>query len=237
MSGMLSTWYLVVRGSDVDLARLKELFVTSAEHSLLDEKPGEWRLRSSTVESSSGPEVAWPALRELLGRLSDIAAAAADDRVRLTPGVLGRTRPDGHDDLFVFPEAAHLKLRTFPPTVAINGVMPEPRHVKLLRLEPTNQHLRLAMHFLNANLTWFDLWKAFEVIREACGGEKALADKGWTTRAEIVRFRHTANSYHAVGDEARHASPRHPPPSTPMSLDEADGFVRRLLARWVDGLP
>jgi hypothetical protein len=234
---MLSPWYLVVSGTDHDLALFRELFATSAEHSLVEEVPGEWRLRSSTVASSAAHEGAWPALCELLGRLSDVAAAAADDRVRLTPGVLGRTRPDGHVDLFVFPEVARLKVRGFPPTVSINGVLPEPRHVKLLRHEATDDHLRLAMHFLNANLTWFDLWKAFEVMRDACGGEDALAANGGTTQADIVRFRRTANSYHAVGDEARHARLSQRPPPDPMNLDEADEFVRRLVARWVEALP
>jgi hypothetical protein len=234
---MLSTWYLVVRGSEPDLAQLRELFVTSAEHSVVEEEPGEWRLRSSTVAASTDYEGVGPALRELLGRLSDVAAAAADDRVRLTPGALGRTRPDGHADLFVFPETAHVKARAFAPTISINGVLPEPRHVKLLRLEATNEHLRLAMHFLNANLTWFDLWKAFEVIREACGSEKAITTNGWTTPEEIDRFKRTANSYYAVGDDARHALLTPKPAAHPMTLDEADEFVRRLLARWVDGLP
>lgn len=233
---MLSAWYIVVRGDARDIAALRDVSAASAEHSLSEEIPGEWRLRSSTVASPAGQEEGWLALRELLGRLSDVAAAAADDRLRLTPGPLGRTRPDGHDDLFVFPEPGRLKARAFAPTVSINGVVPEPRDVKLLRLEATNEHLRLAMHFLNANLTWFDLWKSFEVIREAGGPETAITANGWTTQDEIDRFKETANSYHAVGDAARHALLSRRPPANPMTLDDGDEFVRRLLERWVESL-
>jgi hypothetical protein len=234
---MLSAWYLVVRGSDRDLTRLGELCASSTEHSLDQEQPGEWRLRSSTVGSTPRHEDAWPRLCELLVRLSDVAAAVADTRLRLTPGALGRTRPGGGSDVFVFPEPARMRARAFPPTVG-GGLAPsEPPEVRVMRLQATNDHLRLALHFLNADLSWFDLWKAFEAIREANHGVRGLVGNGWTRDTEVRRFRQTANSYSAVGDAARHALLGHPAPQNPMTLDEADEFVRGLLSRWVASLP
>jgi hypothetical protein len=234
---MLSPWYLVVRGNDADLRPVGELCASSAEHSLDQEQPGEWRLRSSTVKSTSGHEFAWTKLRELLGRLADVAAGAAETRVRLTPGSLGRTRADGGSNVFVFPETARLRAQAFPPTVVMGGTAPtEPPHVRLLRLDATNDHLRLALHFLNADLSWFNLWKAFEAIREPNHGAPSLVTKGWTRATEVGRFRETANSYSAVGDEARHALLGKPPPQNPMTLYEAEEFVRGLLSRWVASL-
>jgi hypothetical protein len=234
---VLSPWFIVVRGDDADLAAIGELCASSTERSLAEEQPGELRLRSSTVAAAAGHEEAWPALCELLVQLSDTAAAAAYTRLRLTPGALGRTRPDGGTDVFVHAEAAHLRLRALPPTVSVNGITPEPLHERLLRLQAANDHLRLALHFLNADLSWFNLWKAFEAIRDGNHGEKRLVVNGWVNDAEIRRFRSTANSYSAVGDDARHAKLGTPAPSNPMTLEVADDFVRDLLSRWVASLP
>jgi hypothetical protein len=233
---MVSDWYLVVRGDDADLSRLREVCARSVEHTLAEEEPGEWRLRSATVESPLGYEEAWPALRDLLVRLSDVAAAAGYTRVKVVPGSLGRTRADGASDQFVFPETIRLRVQVFPPTIVVNGLVPEPMEARLLRLSESNEHLRVALHFLNADLSWFNLWKSYEVIRDANGGARSLVVQGWTSQPELERFRKTANTYSATGDAARHAVIGEKPPSNPMSVEDADDFVRGMLSRWVDTL-
>lgn len=233
---MLSPWYVVVRGSDPALSAIRDVCARSTEHSLDEEIPGEWRLRSSSAGPTLSHEEAWPALCDLLVRLSDVAAATRYVRVSVTPGALGHTRPDGTSDVFVHPEPARLRLRTFAPTIAVSGVVPEPMEVKLLRLEGGNAHLRVALHFLNADLTWFNLWKSYEAIRDANHGASGLVATGWTTKADVERFRGTANTYAAVGDAARHARLGVAPPPNPMSLEEAEDYVRGMLARWVDSL-
>ena len=230
---MLSTWYLVVRGDEPDLARLGELCASSTEYSLAQEQPGEWRLRSSTIGPAIVHEDAWPMLCELLVRLSDVAAAAAYTRVRLTTWLLGRTRPDGRSDVFVHPDAAHIRARGIPPTNSVGGTPTEPVQARLLRLQETDDHLRLALHFLNADLSWFNLWKAFDAIRAANHGWQTLVANGWTQKTELDRFRKTANTYSAVGDAARHALIGVTAPPNPVTQEDADEFVRGLLFRWV----
>jgi hypothetical protein len=199
---MRSPWYVVVRGIDSDLARLKAVSERSSEVSLEEEVPNEWRLRSATVEPHLGPKDARSALEDLLVRLADVAAAAGYTRVRVSAGALGRSREDGASDLWVFPETIRIRAQVFPPTVSVGGVVPEPFEAKLLRLEASNEHLRLAVHFLNADLSWFNLWKSYENLRDGNGGEKGLVASGWTTDNECERFRRTANTRSAVGDEA-----------------------------------
>ncbi len=232
---MLSAWYLAVRGNDADLVALGRLCTSSSDHSLALEA-GEWRLRSSTVGSTLGHEDAWPALRDLLVQLSDVAAGAGYTRVRVVPGALGRTRPDGASDLFVHPGAARARAQALPPTIVVNGSIPEPMEVRLLRLQASNKHLRLALHFLNADLSWFNLWKAYETIRDANNGAPGLVTHGWASLPELERFRKTANTYAAVGDDARHAMLADAPPPDPMGLEEAEDYVRAILARWLDSL-
>jgi hypothetical protein len=232
---MVSAWYLVVRGNDSDLAALDKLCESAPDHFLAQEA-GEWRLRSSTVGSTLDHDEAGPALRDLLVQLSDVAAGVRYTRVRVVPGALGRTRPDGTSDLFVHPEPARLRLQGLPPMIVVNGARPEPMEVKLRRLQVSNKHLRLALHFLNADLSWFNLWKAYEPIRDANGGLARLIARGWTSEQDIGRFRATANTYAAVGDDARHAMLAGARPPNPMGLEEAEDYVRAILARWVDSL-
>lgn len=130
------------------------------------------------------------------------------------------------------PEPARVTVRAFPPTVSVDGIAPEPLGTKLSRLQMADDHVRLALHFLNADESWFNLWKAFEAIREG----KGLAVAG-ARSPEIDRFRRTANTYAAVGDEARHALLGVPAPPIPMTLRDADEFVRGLLSGWVASLP
>jgi hypothetical protein len=59
------------------------------------------------------------------------------------------------------------------------------------------------------------------------GGD--MVTKGWTTKAEAGRFTQTTNSVGASGDEARHAA-EHTPPPKPMSLKDAEQFIKALLA-------
>lgn len=167
-------------------------------------------------------------------RLADVAAVAGYTRVRVVTGALGRSREDGASDVWVFPEPIRVRAQVLPPTVSVGGAVPEPFEANLLRLEASNEHLRLALHFLNADVSWFNLWKSFENVRDGNGGEKGLVVNGWTTDEEVERFRKTANTRSAVGDAARHAKLGVPPPPNPMALEEADEYVRGLLRRWVN---
>jgi len=78
------------------------------------------------------------------------------------------------------------------------------------------------------------LYKAYEVVREDVGGEKQIAGAGWAFQKDQGRFRHTANSYAALGDEARHGVQSEGTPSRLMSYPEAWDFIRKLIKRWLD---
>lgn len=71
---------------------------------------------------------------------------------------------------------------------------------------------------------WFDLRKVYEFARKGLGGQKSLdaAIGGKPTRD---RFTQTANHYrHATG---------YPLPAKPMSFDEAERLVARMLEEWL----
>ena len=70
----------------------------------------------------------------------------------------------------------------------------------------------------NDKLDWVNLYRIFEIICGDVGGSDAIAASIWASKAAIRRFKHTANSPGAIGDESRHGSERDQPPADPMHI-------------------
>lgn len=96
-----------------------------------------------------------------------------------------------------------------------------PAAVRALRLRDKGQ------------LSWTDLYRLFEVIVDATGGDDVVVAEGWVNRAQMRRFKHSANSVSVAGDEARHGVESTTPPGDAMSISEARSLVDILLARWL----
>jgi hypothetical protein len=80
-----------------------------------------------------------------------------------------------------------------------------------------------------------DLYHVLEIAEAAIGS--GIYSDGTVTTAEIRRFKHTANSVHALGDQARHGHEGTHPPSQPMSFAEAQALVGRVLRVWFAATP
>jgi len=111
-------------------------------------------------------------------------------------------------------------------------VPPSPDFAKWAAIAQREPNVRRALRFFAAPVTPVNLWKVYEVIRDDVGGKGQIVSYGWTTADQIERFR-SVHSVSAFGDEARHAVEMQPPPRDPMSLGEAQAFVRGLLERWL----
>jgi hypothetical protein len=79
--------------------------------------------------------------------------------------------------------------------------------------------------------TWIDLSKVFEIVQSTAGG--AIQTAGWASRAEVDRFTHTANSVTVLGDAARHGHDKVRPPASPMTLQDADALIRKVVRNWL----
>jgi hypothetical protein len=80
-----------------------------------------------------------------------------------------------------------------------------------------------------------NLYKVFEIIRHAAGGEMALLKKPWApTKEQLSRFTRSACHPAVAGPKARHARDKNEPPADPMILDEMRGFIRELLRGWLN---
>jgi hypothetical protein len=105
----------------------------------------------------------------------------------------------------------------------------------LIILTESNPNVAAALHFF-MKCDWVSLYKAWEMARDAAGGNHDLVNKGWAERRKQNRFTGTAQSREELGDEARHASEQYKPPKDPMSLNEARSFVRSILQAWTNSI-
>lgn len=76
---------------------------------------------------------------------------------------------------------------------------------------------------------WVTLYKIYEIV-ESDGAPIT----NWVSKKQVERFTRTANSFEAIGlDNARHGK-YIPPPSKPMSVQEATRLIGIILERWVE---
>jgi len=90
------------------------------------------------------------------------------------------------------------------------------------------------LRLLSYEPDWSILHKLLEVVEQDVGGEKKLERKLWAHKAELKRFTHTANSYEALGDDARHAHSKREGPSNPMTFSDAELLIRQTVTAWLD---
>jgi hypothetical protein len=67
-----------------------------------------------------------------------------------------------------------------------------------------------------------------EAMEDGNGGEPGLLAKNFVPRKDIKNFKDTANSWNAIGIEARHASTRKGSSSPKMTLTEAEEMFQKL---------
>lgn len=84
------------------------------------------------------------------------------------------------------------------------------------------------------NLTWSDLYLAFELVEAEEGGRMYSA--GWVSKAQAKGFTHTANSYMTLGLAGRHGKDTRTPPASPMKREDAETMVRNLVRQWLEYL-
>lgn len=84
--------------------------------------------------------------------------------------------------------------------------------------------------------SWRNLYLVLEVLEDGVGGERALTAKNWCQKRKLKLFKQTANSFSALGEEARHGSTSQSAPPKPMTLAEAQEFIRQLLDDWMQDI-
>lgn len=229
-------WWARLEGETVDLEALARVlgdrsrvqvrqfdgryYMTMAEFDQLSE--------SGDVETRAG---------EVLRIVNGSARVEYGDNRGVRVDAAAKVQPNGQIQHFVHLSAAlHLRARV-ATTLTVNGesaaAAREPtiaeRAVETALNDP--QAERALRIFGRDDVDYRDLYHVFEIAEAAIGG--GIYSDGTVTAAEVRRFKHTANSVHALGDQARHGHEATQPPSQPTSFAEGQALVGRVLRVWL----
>jgi hypothetical protein len=197
-------------------------------------------LRAPDFESFASEEAEAVSRRatEIVRVLNGAAQVHHGDHRPISVGAAALVKKDGSIQHYVFAATAgglRLRGRIAALTVTRAGTHePEPpptspierMTIRGLTDADVERVLRI---FGRDDVDYRDLYFVFEIVRAAVGG----GIYQWLARADVDRFRHTANSPTAIGEKARHGHERTQPPSDPMPFDEARELIRRLVASWL----
>ena len=230
----MANWRVSLDGDRFDLEELPALF---AEPSLRVQQEGESFFLESTALASLEDA---PAVR----RAAEDLVSAMNGAARLIfpnfrPVNLGSavTRTDQGQALSIFLASGGLEIRSKASTaLLVDGrpapPSPSPAAPWARTAQRDSAALRVFRFLGKPSVDWNDLYRVHEIL-QANEGSTALTVAG-ISGGEVDRFTQTANSWRALGDDARHAKDTVPAPATPMTLDEARSMIHAWVRAWLD---
>jgi hypothetical protein len=199
-------------------------------------------LRSSTIDRADSADTARSEADRIALALSGICRLLIGTDQTIRVDALTQIRDDGKRNIFMTLEPGVLRITGGLISTVVTRADgsfeerrasdPAPRWFSAALTDP---RIARALALRDAkSLSWTDLYRLFEVISAGVRGDNQLISNGWTSRATIGRFKHSANSVTVAGDEARHGVEITNPPSNPMSHGEAKEFIDSLLRHWFE---
>ena len=230
-------WLAFITGEGSDLEDLCKS-LSSSELSIIKEEQG-FVLKSKDFDSLKDAKDVKSRASEILVLISGAARLALGMRRPLSVVYIVKVRDDGTRDLFI--EVSDTITVHAGVTVSVLGadgtiqevhqVSPIPSWVAVAQRDTdVAKALRL---FGAGTHDWVNLYRIYEVVENDVGSISNIVKKGWATRKAIERFKHTANSPGAIGDESRHGKQASKPPKAPMTLSEAKSLVETVLHNWL----
>jgi len=222
----MTEWFAKLVGDEHTLGLLAEYLAGAHNYVLKDTST--YYLKIADLPEDTEPTILQETARQFIDLLNGAAKLYFGQFNGVTSHTVLKIRDDGKKEGFGF-----LTLRdrstawTLPPlpdgtfeTWMDKGINSD-AIARALTLYGTLEH------------NWKNLYMVLEVIIESIGGEVELAKTGLISQDCLKAFKHTANSFRAIGREARHAKSNEVPPSKPMSLKEAQDLIAKVLREWL----
>jgi len=237
-------WKAGIEGHRFDLETLGELF-SAGDPRVGQDSSGAYFIESATLQYPNG-QINSNAAQALIRRINGTARAADSgfQPISLTDRY---TAPDGSATVALSPVALMGRVRgkavatvldsNGNPVTAQAPIPKGPRYVKVPDQDPNVADAHRVLGQLEP-LDWYDIYKVWEIVEHAVGGFRQMEKLGWVAKADVNRLTASANHPGISGDEARHARAKGTPGANlSMTMSEAEGLVRRLVANWVESHP
>ena len=233
-------WWARLEGQHFDLEVLaKALGDTSSVR--VSEFDGRYYMRMAEFDTMDDSDAVETRACEVLRVVNGAARVEHGNSREVRVDASARVQPNGQIQHFVHLSATVQGRARVSATVTVSGdsglAAPEPTITERAVEAALNdsQVERALRIFGRDDVDYRDLSNVFEIAEAAIGA--SIYSNGTVTQAEVARFTHTANSVHALGDQARHGSETTQPPPQPTSFAEAQALVGRVLRAWLGATP
>ena len=226
----MSRWLVKLEGTSFDLEDFPYWFPRGQVFATAD-ADGTY-LVGELLEACSDSAAVYQTAETLLDEMHAVICLLDPGIRRPTIGVVLRENDAGKRTGTIYASATiggRSKVRaTLTVEGAANTPPSETQAQLLLAAAQVNRHLRIGLSLLAMpHVSWPHLYRALEEIEASLG--KKVNDAGVCSSNERERFTRSANSGEVAGKEARHRIGKFDPPLQPMTLRDAQAFVRRCL--------
>lgn len=224
----MTRWLVQLSGDRTDLEEFPRWFPNGDIFAV--EENGIFYLTGQALEDLPNAEAVRQAAGRALDQFTGVISLLwpALQKPKLC-GVIRQT-DDGRQD--VYPSTSGVSLRAKGGAVVACSPPEPPRITQaetLLSRATGKPHLEQAISLWAGPRSWPRLYRILEEIERHIGMK--VNEAGFCSDNKRDRFRRTADSAEAAGQDARHATGKFIPPAKPMTLDEGTEFVRLMLLR------
>lgn len=203
---------------------------------------GVYYLMADEIDSPPSQMTFYEAALDVLARVNGLARGTDSEYqpVKLVGTFLEGDRWHG----VIWPDPLAVRISVGTPTVvttnsdgAIQPTQQPSNGPQRLAVAATIPAVAEALRIMGepAALGWVELYKVYEIVREAVRPTK-LDQTGLVDPGDLTAFTASANRPDVSGAGARHARMPGLPPRLTMTLDEGRQFVSALVVAWIDSL-
>ncbi|MFD0959015.1 hypothetical protein [Paenibacillus chungangensis] len=225
-------WIICLSGDEADLYELSKSLNT--EYLTVFKEGDQYYLKSSQILSTDEYREVSEKVKELVDLINGATKLALGTRNTIAVTDIYVQKDDGGRILFGSAHlSASIRVRASTQIIRADGTIeicnPADSVSNWLDLSQKNELINKVFKLISHDSdSWIGLFKIFEVIDKDSG----IRSFSSVSSENLKRFTQTANSYKAVGMEARHALD-YEPPKKPMNITEARSLIYIVVNEWL----
>lgn len=233
----MNTWMVKINGKERDIELISQIIKSTNSSIILED--GEFYLKSDEFNAMNNASEIFEYGNQLLKVAYSIANLYNEEVDSIRCSSVMCINDKGEKSVFIFVSdvikisaRANCAIVTTDPQEITNELERQQKEYEVfINAARKDKSILAAINFyLTPN--WINLYKIYELIRDDVT-EKKIISNGWVTKRNISRFTQSAQSRELLGDEARHASKKYPPPSDSMDINEAKNLIKYLIFDWM----
>jgi hypothetical protein len=235
---LMTPWMIEIDGDKFDLQELLRL--NSVSGISITEEDSRYYLRSDEFNAYTKARDVLNRGTEVLKVINGIAQLEIQNWRNVRVCGVARDEANGTRTQFAFPEPiiARTRFSANATVIKSDGTVqtskPQSTIESYLKIAKKDACVEKALRIYGSREhSWSNLYIIYEIIESDMGGKDLIIGNGWSSGSKIEKFKHTANSVSAAGDDARHGKENTEPPASPMPLSEAESMIGDLLKQWI----